>query len=290
MIRSMTGYAQSDFEAKNFRGTVEIKSVNHRFFDLNFRLPSSLNSHESEIRKLVRSRVTRGKINISVFLDNTKEEGVHIDLNLAEGVVKSAKKLSKEYGLENDLTVSDLFQVPNLVQPKRSTEKSVVGWTSLKAEIAAVLEEFLASKIKEGIALEKDLNKRVKNISKLVKQVESRKQKHAGETLEKMKERLKNLSGEVEVDLDRIQKELIMWADKTDITEEIVRLNAHIELFEKTIKEKDVCGKDLDFLIQEMNRETNTIASKAQDTELSHTAVDIKGEIERIREQIQNIE
>ncbi len=292
MILSMTGYGKGSASNKNWQAEAEVKSINSRYLEISLKFPSVLVTKEYEIREFIKSRIKRGKLNLSiqikrngyddseVVLDETRLKNY---LNLIKKVKKSAK-ISEKIKLEHLLSSRDIFT--------SSTEE--IGedeFLIIKNAIAQSLDSLLMMKKNEGLELEKDLKKRIKTIEKKLDEIEKEAQSSVSEHFVKYKEKvIKLLEDNQNVNNDRLETELAMMAERADITEECVRLRSHIKFFMDSLNKEEDPGRKLNFLCQEMNREANTISSKTLSTLITHNTVYIREEIERIREQIQNIE
>lgn len=290
MIYSMTGYGKSSGSKNKISTDVEIKSVNSRFFEISLRLPSVLSAYDYEIRELIKTKVMRGKLNISIhFKKDGVENGASIDAGKLSDQIALLKKIKKAGGIKEDIKLEhllsnkEIFTSQDLVLSKTEFEL-------IKTNLMKALDKLIQMKKKEGAELSKDLVKRIDNISKAVSEIEKDYKQSIGEYHNRLKERIKELIANAELDQDRLHLELALIADRADITEECVRLKSHLKFFKESIKNENEPGKKLNFLCQEMNRETNTISSKSVSTSIVHASVMIKEEIEKIREQLQNIE
>lgn len=292
MIKSMTGFGHA---SKNIKGTkclVEIRSVNHRYLDFSAKLPSILHPLESEIKEVIRQKITRGKVNLFVNFNETQllEEKVILDEDKVKFYNRALNKLSKRFDIEKRLRLSDLVNLPSIftVEKKDVSHKHV--WNLIKPVVEAALEDLMKSKLREGRNLSRDLKKRIAKLKKAVKKISEVSKKLPEHYKARLESRIKELARGVIVDQAQIAREVAIIAEKSDITEELVRLESHLKLFEKVLKNDHTIGKRLDFVVQEINRESNTIGSKASNFPISSEVIKIKSELERIREQIQNIE
>ncbi|MEE0857858.1 MAG: YicC/YloC family endoribonuclease [Acutalibacteraceae bacterium] len=292
MITSMTGYGNSRQIIENTEISVEIRSVNHRYFELNCRTPKEMGFLEEKIRSVIKDKVFRGKIDIFVNIGSDENEQAVVTVNhsLVAGYINALKEVALKYGLSDDISVSsvarynDIFKV---TKPETDEEKL---WQKVKIVLDDALDKFVAMRQAEGEKLYDDVNSRCKTILELVSKVEERSPQTVVEYRNKLTERMNEVLSTVTVDEQRVITEAAIFADKVAVAEETVRLRSHFEQFDKILNGEGSVGRKIDFILQEMNREANTIGSKVQDAQLAHIVVDIKAELEKIREQVQNIE
>ena len=292
MIRSMTGFGRGSSEKGGKSVTIEIKSVNHRYFETNIRMPRVLIAFEDKIRKIIGEKVKRGKLDVFVTQGNYDKEDVEAYLNkkLAESYINCFRVLKDKYDLAGDISVAEIARLPEVVTLKQKEEDVSETVEQMEQSLKKALEALLFMREREGKKLLEDVISKCDLINELVEKVKKRAPFVACEYKERLTQRLNSLHKEVEFDENRVAMEVAIFADKAGIDEEIVRLNSHIEQMKETLIIDEPIGRKLDFIIQEMNRETNTIASKANDLEILSTVINMKSEIEKIREQIQNIE
>lgn len=292
MIRSMTGFGRGNFEKDGKSITIEIKSVNHRYFETNIRMPRVLIAFEDKIRKIIGEKVKRGKLDVFVTQGNYDKEDVEANLNekLVESYMKCFGVLKDKYNLEGDISVSQIARLPEVITLKQKEEDISETFEGIEQALNEALEALLFMREREGEKLLEDVIIKCDLINGLVQKVKERSPFVFEEYKGKLTQRLNALNKEVEFDENRVAMEVAIFADKAGIDEEIVRLNSHIQQMRETLIIDEPVGRKLDFIIQEMNRETNTIASKANDLEILNTVINMKSEIEKIREQIQNIE
>lgn len=291
MIYSMTGYGKGTAADDNFSIEVEVKSVNSRYLDVSLKLPSSLQSKEYELREFVKSKLKRGKVNIFVQL---KSKGRDIDFPVVNkdkvkaylNIVKDLKKAAK---ITEKVKLDHLLAFKDLLLPD-DVEFAEKEFNTLKDALSDAVSELIKMRKKEGKELAKDLVKRIKNIEEKITVIEKESGKSVNEYFNSLKEKVKTLVDDISKYGDRLELELALLAEKAEITEECVRLRSHIKFFLESIEKDDDPGRKINFICQEMNREANTISSKSISTVITHNAVLMKEEIERIREQIQNIE
>lgn len=292
MLKSMTGFGQASHSRGQDKWVVEIRSVNHRFFDYSARLPQSLTPLESEIRNLVQTQVKRGKINLFVNQNGNdpSAEKVGIDEKKIDFYYKGLKKVASRLGIPAQISVRDLITLPHVFVVERNGLNVEKEWPWIEKTVKKAVANFLSMKEREGQLLEKDFLGRLSTIAKAAQKIKTTAEKVILQYQSKLKARVSELTSGLEFDQEKLAREVAIMADRADITEEIVRLDNHLSLFRVTLKEGDEVGKKLDFIIQEMNREVNTIGSKSLSFEISHEVIQIKNEIEKIREQVQNIE
>lgn len=292
MVKSMTGYGRSQRAGKICDATVEIKSVNHRFFELSSRYPKNCAFLEEKIKSYVQTRVSRGKIDVFVSLDFYENDDVTVELNraYADSYVAAAKSIASVYGLEDDITAAAIARNPEIFTVKKSILSEDDIWADVSEALAEAVDRFVAMRETEGARLREDVSGRIDTILGCVEQVE----KMMPQTVEAYRERLygkiKEVLGNTNIDEQRVITEVALFADKVAVDEETVRLRSHMKQFLAQLEQNGPVGKTLDYIVQEMNREANTIGSKSQNAELQMVVVKIKAEIEKIREQIQNME
>ncbi len=292
MIRSMTAFSRTAGSAKEGRWTVEIRSINHRYFDFSVKLPSALGALEGKVRDAVNAGIKRGKVTVTVSRGEGEGQVNEISLNeeLADSYLAMGRKLEKKYGLRNEWTVCDFLRLPGILTAETEEREPEKDWKTLEKVLKRAVAQAIRAKAEEGRKLAKDIAERVKALGGAVEKVERASKGRAEAIFKKLSERVEQLLGEKEKDPDRMLREVAFLAERSDVTEEIVRLRSHLELFEKRLGEDCEAGRELDFLCQELHREINTIGSKSQLFEVSTEVVFMKGEVEKIREQIQNIE
>lgn len=291
MIRSMTGFGRGKFEKDGREYLVEIKSINHKYCDISMRIPKSFNSIEYKLRKEIDSRVSRGKIDVYVeFNDNSNSElTVNFNKELAKVYIRHLKELGEETGINHELNVVDISKMPDVF--KRDDEKNEdLIFEETKIALNSAIDKFIEMKEFEGNKLKEDIEKRLDLISNKINEISNFSSGLVQEYIVKLETRIKELLKTDVVDETRLAQEIVIYSDKSSIEEELTRLKSHIAQFRELIKNNSPIGKKLDFLVQEINRETNTIGSKANSLEITNLVVDLKTEIENIREQIQNIE
>lgn len=292
MIKSMTGFGRSEIVKGNRKISVEIKSVNHRYLEAGIKMPKKLNVFESRMRDLLKKYATRGKIDIFINYEDDSESQVNLKFNqnIADEYMAIFNNMSEKYNLKNDMTVGGLARFPEVITMDEVQEDEEELWHFIEEAMKAALEQFVNTRILEGENLKKDLLGKLDHMEELVSFVEKRSPEIMKEYRSKLESKVKELLGDTTIDESRIATEVIIYADKICVDEETVRLRSHIEHARKCLNEDGGIGRKMDFIAQEMNREANTTLSKANDIEISNAAIDLKTEIEKVREQIQNIE
>ena len=292
MIKSMTGFGRSEIVKGNRKISVEIKSVNHRYLEAGIKMPKKLNVFESRMRDLLKKYATRGKIDIFINYEDDSESQVNLKFNqnIADEYMAIFNNMSEKYNLKNDMTVGGLARFPEVITMDEVQEDEEELWHFIEEAMKAALEQFVNTRILEGENLKKGLLGKLDHMEELVAFVEKRSPEIMKEYRSKLESKVKELLGDTTIDESRIATEVIIYADKICVDEETVRLRSHIEHARKCLNEEGGIGRKMDFIAQEMNREANTTLSKANDIEISNAAIDLKTEIEKVREQIQNIE
>ncbi len=291
MIKSMTGFGRGKYENEGRTYTVEIKSVNHKYSDINVRLPRFLNSVEDKIRKRVAEVISRGKIDIFVSFENYSSQGTTIRINkeLAKEYIKELKSLAEESDLRFDLNVIDVSKFPEILKLEDEDNDELIGQEVMVA-LDLALENFVLMRESEGQKLIEDIERRIYLIQEKVNEVTKYSSTLVEEYMARLQTRVNELLAPGVVDEARLMQEIVIFSDKSSIEEELTRLKSHIGQFLELIKQSSPIGKKIDFLIQEINREVNTIGSKANSLDITNKVIEIKTEVENIREQIQNIE
>lgn len=291
MIKSMTGFGRGKYENEGRAYTIEIKSVNHKYSDINVRLPRFLNSVEDKIRKRVAGSISRGKIDIYVSFENYSSKGTTIRLNkeLAKEYIKELKALADETGVKFDLNVIDVSKFPEILKLEDEDNEELIEQEVMIA-IDEAIEKFVSMREIEGKKLVEDIEKRIYLIQDKVNEITKFSSTLVEEYIARLTTRVNELLTQGTVDETRLMQEIVIFSDKSSIEEELTRLKSHISQFLELIKQSSPIGKKIDFLIQEINREVNTIGSKANSLDITNKVIEIKTEVENIREQIQNIE
>lgn len=294
MVKSMTGFGREHVIEDGREIIVEIRSVNHRYFEFTARTPRAYGYLDEKLKTFLKSGISRGKVEVSVSIYNQEGTDAEIELNksVAEGYVKALRDSADELELDDDLTLSNLIKLPDIFNVVKKTDDEEVIWNQVKEIAQVALDRFVEMRVVEGKKMYDDISGRLDYIEKTVGDVEMQSpdavKKYSERLYAKVKETLNDSN--LNVDEQRILTEVAIFADKIAIDEETVRLRSHISQFRDLLKSDEPVGRKLDFLVQELNREVNTIGSKAQDLSITKKVVDLKAEIEKIREQIQNIE
>ncbi len=291
MIKSMTGYGKANI-SKNLREyQVEIKSVNHRYLDVSIKMPRNLSYLEEEIKKIISEKLTRGKVDVFVTFNNNSSEGREIKINteIARMYIKELKNLAEIEGIIAEIPVTEISKLPDVLNIQINQDDETI-----KSELIEVTKQAVNNLVEmrkiEGEKIAQDLQERINEIEEKVKKISSLSTGLIDEYVVKLKMRIKELLEDQQIDEARLAQEVVIYADKCSIQEEVTRLNSHIYQFRELLQSNESVGKKLDFMIQEMNRETNTIGSKANNLEITNEVINIKTQLENIREQVQNIE
>ena len=292
MIKSMTGFGRCEISEAERKFTVELKGVNHRYLDVNIRMPKKLNFFESSIRNLLKQYAQRGKVDIFITYEDFSEGQVLLKYNesLAGEYLKYFKQMEEKFSLDNDIKVSTLSRYPEVLTMEEQSMDEEELWNGLKKALEGAFQQFVETRIVEGENLKKDIVAKLDELLKLVGYIEERSPEIVKEYRAKLSARVKELLEDTQIDEGRLAAEVVIFADKICTDEETVRLRSHIEHVKSTLDAAEGIGRKLDFIAQEMNREANTILSKANDLEVANHAINLKTEIEKVREQIQNIE
>jgi len=292
MIKSMTGFGRCEVAENNRKFTVEMKAVNHRYLDVNIKMPKSLNFFESAIRSELKNYIARGKVDVFITYEDLSENTSTVRYNkeVAEEYLTYLRQMAADFGLDDDIRVSTLSKYPEVFTMEEVGVDEEELWKELKKAVDGAAKMFVESRITEGEHLKNDLLEKLDGMLKLVDFIAERSPRIVTEYRRKLEEKVKELLGDSTVDESRLLTEVTIFADKVCVDEEIVRLRSHIETTRNALLEGGSIGRKLDFIAQEMNREANTTLSKANDLEISNCAIELKTEIEKVREQIQNIE
>lgn len=291
MIRSMTGFGRGKYENEGRYYSVDIKSVNHKYSDISIRMPKFLNNFEDKIRKRIAQYISRGKVDVFINFENYSSQGnnIHFNTELAKEYVKGLEELSKETGVKYDVDVMDIAKMPEILKVEEDENEEMIA-EELMIALNEALENFVEMRQQEGQKLVEDMQERIVFVEQKVKEIEKYSGTLVEEYMQKLEIRVKELMDTKVVDENRLAQEIVIFSDKSSIEEELTRLKSHIDQFNSFSKGSSPIGKKFDFLIQEMNREVNTIGSKANCLEITNRVIELKTEIENIREQVQNIE
>ena len=293
MIRSMTGFGHGEVSNdKNQKVTVEMKSVNHRYCDISLKLPKKLAMFEANIRNIMKEYASRGKIDIYVSYEDLSETAVSLHYNqaMAAEYMQVFKKMQEDFGIETKITAEALAKYPEVVTLEEVQQDEEVWWELLEAALRQAAEKFVETRTIEGANLKKDLLGKLDQMAADVAFIEKRSQQIIAEYRAKLEEKVKEFLEDSTIEENRIAAEVTLYADKIAVDEEIVRLQSHISSMTDVLESDESVGRKLDFMAQEMNREANTILSKSSDVDLADHAIELKTNVEKVREQIQNIE
>lgn len=293
MIKSMTGFGRCEVMEGERKFTVEMKGVNHRYLDVNIRMPKKLNFFETAIRSLLKQSIQRGKVDIFISYEDFTENQMSLKYNesLAQEYMDCFGRMKEQFSLENDIRVSTLSRCPEVLTMEEQVIDEEELWNGLKKALEGAIGQFVETRTLEGSNLKKDIIEKLDGLLDLVGYIEERTPKIVAEYREKLEAKVRELLEDTQIEESRIAAEVVIFADKICTDEEVVRLRSHIIHMKETLQSEEAgIGRKLDFITQEMNREANTILSKANDLEVSNVGIDLKTEIEKVREQIQNIE
>ncbi len=292
MLRSMTGFGRGEASDDRYKISVEMKSVNHRYMELGIKMPKKFNVFEANIRSLLKKDIQRGKVDLFISYEVFEDSTVDLKYNsgLAEGYMDIFMRISEQFGIENDIRVSTLARFPEVITTEQSEEDEEALWKLIESAISDAVTKFIEQRATEGEALKEDLCGKLDDMLVHVDYIEERAPKIIEEYRAKLEERVAELLADSAIEENRIVAEVAMYSDKICVDEELVRLRTHIKGMKDTLTGGGFVGRKLDFIAQEMNREANTILSKANDMAVSDRAIELKTNIEKIREQVQNIE
>lgn len=292
MIKSMTGYGRHEYMDEAKKIVIDMKSVNQRFCDVNVKMPRAYGYLEDKVKEYVSSSISRGKVDVFVYIENYSSENklITLDKALCDNYYSVISQIKEEYDIKDDITLSNLLRFQDIFVVRQEEEDKDAAWEMIKNVLARATEDFINARIREGERMLADLKEKGENIKNLVLKVEERAPKIVEEYAEKLKQRMTELLGDVNIDEGRLLTEVGIMADRVCIAEELVRLKSHLKELDKILALDEPVGRKLDFLVQEINREINTIGSKSNDIDAARLVVDMKSEVEKMREQIQNIE
>jgi uncharacterized protein (TIGR00255 family) len=292
MITSMTGYGRGEAESEGVAVSVELRSLNSRYLDVVARLPRSLALRENDIKEIIRKTILRGKINLVVAIQRgeTGEAAIRLDPMAAKAYLKLLNSLRKTLHLKQTVKIEHLLQFSDIFQPQELENADEMEWKVAQAALEKALGELSAMRRKEGGQLEADLSKRLDLLSGMIDRIEELSRQQIPRERTRLQERIAQLVENGPIDPGRLELETSLLADKLDVTEECVRFRSHVKFFHQAMTSDEAAGRKLNFLVQEMNREVNTMGSKSNDSEIAHQVVHAKEELEKIREQLQNVE
>ena len=289
-MKSMTGFGKGETNTKEGKIVVEARSENHRFLDIKIQLPDSTLSAEQQLSDAIKKSILRGKIRITVGLENIKSTSADINIDLAKQYKKSLDKLKKELGIDEPTRLEHYIMIKDIFSPNSNNDAGKNQIADLEKTLIAAIKKLDETRKLEGRKLEKDIKARLQIIDKITQTIKTKRKNFMKATSLKLKQRIEKLIDDTQIDETRLYQETAFLAERSDITEELVRLKAHIGKFRETTRKQGSIGKEMDFLLQEMNREAGTISAKAKDAEISHLMITFRAELEKIREQVQNIE
>lgn len=293
MLKSMTGFGIGESGDGIYNFNVEVKTVNHRYNDIVIRMPKHLNYLEEKIKSVIKDKISRGRVEVFINLEYLEESNldIKIDMSLAKSYKSELDRMIKELNIKDEVKLSHMLILPEIIKKERKELEDDVIWECLKASLEIALDSVVDMRIREGLMLKRDMENQIFKIENNLNKIEERAPVVVIEYKEKLKSRIEELvDSELSLDDDRLNYEIAFFADRSDINEEIVRLKSHSNQFLDSLDEKEPVGRKLDFILQEMNREVNTIGSKSDDIIISNCVVNIKYELEKTREQVQNVE
>lgn len=292
MIKSMTGYGRNEVIINGKKISCEVKSVNHRYSDYSVKVPRYYGFMEDRVRNFVADFVSRGKVDIYVSIESydTSDKKIRLNEELAKSYIDALNELKDKFGLKDDISVSSVSRYSEIFKAEKVEEDEEALMADVFTVLKPAVEEFVNMREREGLRIEKDLCQRVEYMRTLSKRVDERSKETIGEYRDKLYSKIQEILGDRTIDEARVLTEVAIFADKVAVNEETVRLESHFDEFYEIIQKNEPAGRKLDFLIQEINREVNTTGSKASDIEIAKIVVELKGEIEKLREQVQNIE
>lgn len=293
MITSMTGFGSGEASAHGISVSVEVRSLNSRFLEIFSNLPKKLYFKEFELRELVKGKLSRGKVNITITIEygpGAEATPVKANLDLAEAYYNELQEIRKRLKIKDAVRLEDVVRFTDIFKNNDSNESSEKEWTLIAKALTTALDKLNQMRQQEGRELSRDLHNVMKNIERNVEKIEKMAQERLPLERQRLREKVAKIFDSDELDMQRLEMEIVLLADKYDISEECVRMQSHIKFFHEALKGKDQAGRTINFLLQEMNREVNTMGSKANDAALAQTVVATKEDLERLREQIQNVE
>jgi uncharacterized protein (TIGR00255 family) len=292
MASSMTGLGTAEIQYKNSIITIDVKSFNNRFLEISCRLAPSVTPYEKDIKNLIRRSIQRGKVylNVSVQGDEPGDMGLRVNTQKIRAIRQLLEEVQKIAGIHDTLNLEHFLKFSEILEPGFEPDSVDEMWDSIRTALEKALSSLKKMREEEGEALAGDMIDRIEFIRNRMEEIEGLSKRRIPETFQRMQERVRQLIQDAELDENRLHLEVALLSDRMDVTEECVRLKSHCQLFVQTFKKKESIGKKLTFLLQEMNREVNTICAKANDAEIGHFAVEMKEEIEKLREQVQNLE
>lgn len=292
MIKSMTGYGQAVSSFDDYRITIELKTVNNRYLDTSVRVYKQFSFVEESVRELINGKISRGKVDAAILFDNIKKDDRVVTLNkeVAEGYFEALKNMAEIFGIENDVKTSSLSAFPDIFTIEKKEQDKEKICEDVKSVLSLALDDLKNSRMREGERLKKFFDESLLKMADLVRKIESRSPETIAEFAQRIKQRVEDFTNGITIDESRLLAEVCLYTDKINITEEITRFMSHLKEFKSLLESNIPVGRKLDFTVQELNREANTMGSKCNDYEISRLVVELKSEIEKVREQVQNIE
>ncbi len=293
MIKSMTGYGRGEYSNSGYNMKIEIKTVNHRYNDISVRMPRHMSYLEESIKKMIKENISRGKVDVYVNLEYVGGAPIDIkvDMELARSYRDSLERINSELELPGEIRINNVLSLSDIIKTEKKEIDEELLWEVVRVSLEEALEDLMGMKYREGQELQDDMIANLDQVDIILEEIELRSPEVVREYRDKLRIRIDELlDGSIEIDDDKLSHEVAYFADKSNINEEVIRLKSHIGQFREILKEEETVGRKLDFLMQEMNREINTIGSKANDVHISSRVVAVKAEIEKIREQVQNLE
>jgi uncharacterized protein (TIGR00255 family) len=288
----MTGFGKAEAKFKNGKITIEIKTLNHKFFDSTSKLPNNITIFEERIKEILQKKIKRGKVNLNLIYDGSvlKDEKININKKTAKSYYAELVRLKKYIGSKDEISIKDIIMLPGVLNYEILERKLTMLWPKIKESLDKALGRLISDREKEGHSIYRDLARRTRRIGAMLSVIGSRSHLNLEEYRKKFAERVKDLTGGRDIDMGRLEMEVAIFAKNSDISEEMTRLKNHITNFKRTISGNGDVGKKLDFIAQELHREINTIGSKTSDFKISKNVIEIKSEIEKIREHVKNVE
>ena len=293
MLKSMTGFGRGESQNEDYCFSIEIKTVNHRYNDIVMRMPKYLNYLEEKVKSIIKNKINRGRVEVYVELEylNDSNLDINIDMPLAKSYKAQLDNMMEELNITDEVKLLHMLMFPDIIRKEKREIEEDLLWESLEKALETALDHVVAMRVKEGIILKEDMERQIDKIKEELLKIENRSPMVIVEYRDKLENRISELiNKDMKIDEDRLNYEIAFFADRADINEEVVRLKSHCNQFSNSLNETEPVGRRLDFLLQEMNREINTIGSKSDDIIISNCVVNIKSQLEKIREQVQNVE
>ncbi len=292
MLKSMTGFGRAKYETNSREYIIDIKSVNNRYSDITIKMPRSISFLEEKVKQKVTNAISRGKVEVFITFNNYSEQGKNIKINseLAKRYIEEIKQLSEDTQINMNINLQEILKMPDILNIRIDEEAEILIWSELETALTEAINNFITMRETEGLKIQEDLEKRIDYIEKSVNSIDNISDTLVQEYIAKLEKRINDILQNNIVDESRLAQEVVIYSDKCSVEEELTRLKSHIIQFKELLNKNTANGKKIDFLIQEMNRETNTIGSKANNLDITNYVIEIKTELENIREQIQNVE